>query len=60
MGALNSEKNGSNWDEAHAEPGEAEMVLYTELEEAEMEPHAGQGRWGKLERRRGGGVSSLL
>ena len=60
MGALNIETNERNWDEAHAEPGEAEMVLYTELEEAQMEPHAGQGRWRKRERRRGGGVSSLL
>ena len=56
---MNGDINERSWDEAHAEPGEADMVPYTEPGKAEIKPHAGQGRWGKLERRRDGGVSSL-
>ena len=60
MDALTGDINERNWDEAHAEPGEVEMVPFTEPGEAQMEPHVGQGRWGKLEDKRGEGDSSLL
>ena len=56
MDAPNGDINERKWDEAHAETGDAEMVMYTEPGGAQMEPHAGQGRCGKLERKRGGGL----
>ena len=34
------------------------MEPYADLGEAEIEPHAGQGCWGKLERKRGGEIQT--
>ena len=39
----------------YAEPVQPKMEPYAELGEAEMKPRARQGRWGKLERKRGRG-----
>ena len=44
----------------HAAPVETEMESCVELEEAEMEPHAEQGRREKLGRKRGEGFNILL